>query len=102
MILLAFELESGVQFYRKSNRARLDHKQSTLVLELSPPDRLVLANHVAIERTFNIIVLARFIDCFCLTMWCFTETYKTIDQAPVVQTLHSAIHRINHHPTDKC
>ena len=50
----------------------------------------------------RLIVLARFIDCFCLTMWCFTETYKTIDQAPVVQTLDSAIHRINHYPTDKC
>ena len=50
----------------------------------------------------RLIVLARFIDCFCLTMWCFTETYKTIDQAPVVQTLNSAIYRISHHPTDKC
>ena len=28
--------------------------------------------------------------------------YRDTDQAPVVQTLDSAIHRINHYPADKC
>ena len=53
MILLAFELESAVQLYRKSNRGRLGQKMSKFVLELSAPDRLIPTNHVAIERTFN-------------------------------------------------
>ena len=97
MILLAFEFESAVQLYRKSNRGRLGQKLSKLVLELSAPD-----GQTMLPSNERLIVLARFIDCFCLTMWCFTETYKTIDQAPVVQTLDSAIHRINHHPTEKC
>lgn len=53
MILLAFELESVVQLYRKSNRARLGQKHPKLFLEVIKADRLVPANHVAIERTFN-------------------------------------------------
>lgn len=53
MILLTVELESGVQLYRKSNRAPLGQKQSKLALELSQPVGLVPANRVAIERTFN-------------------------------------------------
>ena len=53
MILLAFELESAVQLYRKSNRGRLGQKLSKLVLELSAPDGLIPTNYVAIERTFN-------------------------------------------------
>ena len=53
MILLAFEFESAVQLYRKSNRGRLGQKMSKLVLELSAPDGLIPTNHVAIERTFN-------------------------------------------------
>ena len=28
--------------------------------------------------------------------------YQWLHQAPVVQTLDSAIHRINHYPADKC
>ena len=53
MILLAFELESAVQLYRKSNRGRLGQKLSKFVLELSAPDGLIRTNYVAIERTFN-------------------------------------------------
>ena len=53
MILLAFELESAVQLYRKSNRGRLGQKLSKLVLELSALDGLIRTNYVAIERTVN-------------------------------------------------
>ena len=53
MILLAFEFESAVQLYRKSNRGRLGQKLSKFVLELSAPDGLIPTNYVAIERTFN-------------------------------------------------
>lgn len=87
MILLAFELESVVQLYRKSNRARLGQKHPKLFWKsLRPTD---LYRQITLPSNERLIVLVRFIDCFCLTMlWCFIETYKTIDQNGRPHILH--------------
>ena len=68
------------------------------------PDTYPLNSNLSGGSAINTIYYIRFIWCIApiSLVSVAQKAENAIHQAPVVQTLDSTIHRINHYPADKC